>query len=296
MAKKAGEEVKSLVPDDFMAELNKASGVEAPVPDADTKPEPKDEKPAPDAKPDADEDVPDATEEKPEGGEVTPVSDELFERAIRAGMTRKDADAVKDPEALERIVGNLERSKTAEKPKEGDASKGQGEDGDLASKVPDLDPVEYDEKVVSTFKAMKDALISMQKTISELRKNGSPEASMIDKKIADLGREWSDVFGKDGKGKADLEEAIKFVTKLNPGLAPDKIFDRALRAAFSDKVSTLEKAKLSAAAAKRAERAIDRPRNINGKFAPGEAGAPKMTDAEAEASAIAEINAMAAGR
>ena len=117
--------------------------------------------------------------EAPEPEEPEPrdeIDESLLERAVRAGMTMKEARDFGSPETLESVVGRLERSAKSETgaPDGGDGENGgkpdAGGDGDV--EIPDLDPEEWDEKLVGALKAMKAKIALQDAEIRRLRSAG----------------------------------------------------------------------------------------------------------------------------
>ncbi len=138
-------------------------------------------KPAPAPEPDEGEakEVKAKKDEKPEpepqAEEPKEIDESLLERAVRAGLSMKEARGFGDPEVLLSVLGKLE-SKAAEdtgKPKGGDKPDGdKPDDGEEEIEIPDLDPNEWDEKLVGAFKALKDLAKRQAREIRELRSAG----------------------------------------------------------------------------------------------------------------------------
>ena len=121
---------------------------------------------ADDGKPDGDGE---ADGEEAEAKNEDVITDEHLERAVKAGFTMADARKFGSAELLESTISRLEeaRKDTADN---GDDDDGEAEDP-LAD-IPDLDPEDYDEKIVAGFKAMKEMIRSQYTKIQELRKGG----------------------------------------------------------------------------------------------------------------------------
>jgi len=248
------------------------------------------------SEPDDDPDEDTETEaDEPETDDAQAVSEEVIERAVRAGMTLKDANAIKDADALIRIVEVMEKSKEASKTEEGDASEAESEEEDLLAKIPDLNPEEYEEGVVNMFKNMKEVLAAQQKAIkdqnvliADLRKSVSPEEDFVGKKIAALDKEFSHIFPKgDTKNKAKLDSYVKALAGVEKELSPDEVFEKALHAAFDKEISQAKSKKLAAVAKKRSAQAIERPRSLTGKFTSDSIG--PVTEDEATYNAVKEL-------
>lgn len=114
--------------------------------------------PAGEKKPGEGEKVEKVVEAKPD------ITDDHLERAVKAGMTIAMAKTFQNAEALEGVVTMLE----AQGKEEGDGvSVDVGSVESLLAQIPDLDPADYDENVVSGFKAMKALIISQQAAIAD---------------------------------------------------------------------------------------------------------------------------------
>lgn len=136
-------------------------------------------------------------------GKPGAITDEHIERAVKAGMTIADARSFQNAEVLERFCARLEEKKavaSAEK-KDGDDV---GKVEDPLSAIPDLDPAEYDEKVVNGFKAMKDLIRSQQQVIGELKSEGeSRNGAWFENQIAALGEGFAGAVGAGDRSKLD---------------------------------------------------------------------------------------------
>ncbi len=120
----------------------------------------------------SDEDDSDEEGEPAGGDDPEPIPDALIERAIKAGFSLSEARKYADADLLTTVC---ERIEATTRPDSGDGRGNSdaradtaGGDDPLAA-IPDLDPEEYDEQIVSGFKAMKDLIRSQQDTIKGLR-------------------------------------------------------------------------------------------------------------------------------
>jgi len=96
---------------------------------------------------------PDTTEAVPEDA----ISDEVFDRAIRAGFTRKEIKQCPDDAFLSAMCARIEGS-GGESGSQSDAANVDGGEpsiDDMLSEIPDLDPDEVEESIVNAFKDMK---------------------------------------------------------------------------------------------------------------------------------------------
>lgn len=116
---------------------------------------------------------------------VAVIPDDLIERAIKAGMGMAEARQYPNAGLLSIALGRMEASaKNADAPADSQAgvSGEPAKDDDLLGGVPDLDPDEYDEKIVAGFKALKDIIRQQHETIKEMRGGQSSDwfASQVD--------------------------------------------------------------------------------------------------------------------
>lgn len=139
---------------------------------------------------DGDEDEVDGDDEEGDGdGEQAPVDDDLLERAIRAGMSMKEAKAVSDKDALASIVGRLESKEKADgKPSDKAPS--------LLDELPDLGSDKFEGYPAEIIGALK----SQQEVIRKL--HTALEASVSKKTSAEAPAN----NGKDNNGKDQARE------------------------------------------------------------------------------------------
>ena len=132
------------------------------------------------------------------------ITDDNIERAVKAGMSIADARTFKDAGALERMCVMLE-SKSSKEEEGAREKSGEGEEGiDPLAAIPDLDPEQYDEKVVAGFKALKDIVRSQSQTIAGLVSGkGNEDASWFEGKVNALGDEFQAVLGKGSTSSLD---------------------------------------------------------------------------------------------
>jgi len=151
-----------------------------------------------------------APEAKGEQGESggSEVTDEQVERAVRAGMTVADAKSFTDAQVLGRFVSMLEQ-KAGGVAEAGEASASTGEETDdgldaMLKKIPDLDPDEYEEEIVSVVKGLKEMLKQQQGVINSLTKQGvAAEGSWLDSQVALLGEDYVKALGQGPQAKLD---------------------------------------------------------------------------------------------
>lgn len=98
------------------------------------------------------------------------VADEHLERAVKAGLTMAEARQYTSASHLAAMVSRLETAGKKADPEGGEGEgKPDGDGEDPLAAIPDLDPEEYDEKIVNGFKALKDFARQQQETIRALR-------------------------------------------------------------------------------------------------------------------------------
>ena len=131
------------------------------------------------------------------------ITDEHLERAVKVGFTMAEARKFGSAELLESTVSRLEEAQKA-KTNDGE-NDGEGEDP-LAA-IPDLDPEEFDEKIVESFKAMKDIIRAQHETIEGLQKAEPSTADWFDGQRGSLDKpvakavlanpeKWDEIRGK----------------------------------------------------------------------------------------------------
>ena len=200
---------------DIAAEIDesakKAEGKEDPEPQEEVEEEQEEQK----------EEPPKGDEKK---DEPPAVSDELRERAVRAGLSMKEVEKINDPELLEDIVKRISPPK-----KEEAKAKDEGGDetpSDIA--LPDIKLNEWDEDVGPVLKQYNDVIDKQQKTIKEL----SARIDGVDAEGKKIARQtWLDAqYGGLGDGYKD---------SLGVGQTPTAA-QAANRKAVEDKFSLLQ--------------------------------------------------------
>ena len=240
----------------------------------------------------------DGDEEDASGDEAPAVDEALLERAVRAGLSIKDARAFPTAETLTNVVSVLEKSassskaeaseRDAEEAAKAAAEKEKAEREAILAGIPDLDPEEYSEELVGSYKGLKDLVVTQMDAISDLKKqiaeqatkSAVPKGTWIDGEVARLGKDYVDTFGEgdsstlqDGPEKAARERLRKYVEFVQADveasgtkLSRADVFAQALSAAFGDKVKSVKAAAVKAAAGKRSRKALNQPTDTSGKF------------------------------
>jgi hypothetical protein len=226
------------------------------------------------------------TEEDPAGGEgpgADAVTDELLERAVKAGLPLSEARKFPNASMLGSICDRLEGLNKADAGKGGGegATAGADEAGDPLAEIPDLDPNEYDEEIVKGFKAMKGIIRQQQDTIKGLRSPGKNDGeSWFDSKVSGLGEAVGKAIKQAPEKMSALKEKFDVLfagyKAANMSVDKDTIFEQATAIVLGD-------VKAQASDAARA----DRLRNREGQFIsrPGGAGAKPRADAFEETAA-----------
>jgi hypothetical protein len=201
------------------------------------------------------------------------VTDDLVERAVKAGMSIADAKEFQKADALERVCAVLEKRGPAGG-EAGDKKDEKTEDDPFAS-IPDLDPNEYDEKVVAGFKAMKDIIRKQHEALADMRKTGETRESVsfLDSQIATLGKAYTEAVGAAGvkldpaspQAKARVELEGKF-NVLSAGykaagqdVPKETVFKEAVSLVLGEVKSKADADEKDAALKKRDALKINRP-------------------------------------
>lgn len=251
----------------------------------------------------------DPTEEKPAPQEEPPSLDEgVIERAVRAGLPLADAREFRSTPALERVVERLEASSKLKA--DADLTKEQpADDDDPASKIPDLDPEEYEAKLVDAFKAVKGLVARQHAVLKDLRGQmakaaSEPKRAWLDNEIERLGQKYVDVFGDGDPGaltgsqrgaREKLRRHVEFAESEakadGRSITKAQAFASALESAFGKKVSEVNGAAAAEAAAQRAKRAVTRPRDTTGRFATDGDRIGPVSERDREADALLAVKA-----
>ena len=164
--------------------------------------------------------------------EAAEISDDLVERAVRAGISMKDAREFKTPEVLARMCERFEVKPVEENVEADEQEKGID---DILSTVPELDPDVYDEKIVATVKVLKDIARNQDALITKLRNEGNARGETpIDSRLDALGKPYADAAPAGSEARTALEAKFKV---LQAGY-------KAAKADISDEVAFGEAAKI----------------------------------------------------
>lgn len=158
-----------------------------------------------------------AAGEGTESKEVVPltISDYAVEQAVRAGFSIADAKSFGSEEALLRVANIAQQAAAGV---EGVGTTKEGDDGetesldDLISKIPDLDPEEFQPETVAMFDALKGIIKQQQDSIREIHEqqavaeNARYETSArevevwFDSEVESLGKDFAEALGEGGYG------------------------------------------------------------------------------------------------
>ena len=176
------------------------------------------------------------------GDDPEAITDEMLERAIKSGMTMAEARQYTDAKLLGQMCDRLNKQSGQGDNADNDgAGDSDNSADDLLSTIPDLDPDEYDEKVVEGFKALKKIVGQQAATISELKgANTAGRQSWFDGKAANLG----DAFDKEFKQHPEKRDALQDQYEVlkagyeasGKDIDPDTVFQQAVTITLGDVV------------------------------------------------------------
>jgi hypothetical protein len=159
------------------------------------------------------------------------VTDDLIERAVKAGLSLKDAQSITDPELLTRVVERIESTqKAADEKLPAGEKKEDAQDDDASDPldgIPDLDPEEYDEKIVAGFKAMKDIIKLQRQELSAMKTRSGGDGDAITKQLQKLGQDYADAAPAGSGERAELEKKLR-VLKAGYKAAGEEIAENDL--------------------------------------------------------------------
>lgn len=210
---------------------------------------------------------------KTEEGAPAGIPDDLIERAIHAGIPMKDVREIKNPEILGRMCEKLESAvKPADERKPGSDEKQDEGGDDPLDGVPDLDPEEYDEKIVAGFKAMKDIIRKQQAVIAKLGDGAARrEESTIDTRLNGLGKAFADAAPAGSEKRAELEKKINILKAgykaAGEDVEEDAVFQEAVKIVLGDVEDSEADARKAAALDKRRKLHLNRPSGSSFKAA-----------------------------
>jgi len=210
-------------------------------------------------------------------------SDDLMEKASKYGFSPEDVKSFGKPEALTAAIATIEK-KLADV---GERQKNETTDTDTTEKdaaallkeIEDLNTEEFDEKLAKTINTMKQNLVGLVETNKQLmedrqRRDYEQTLTQIDGLFDGLGDTYADLFGKDKPSKlADNSPERKNVSKVlgyfdslqqlakqdGESLSEKELLERAMLAAFPEKVKTIARKEIESKVKKRSDSKIPRP-------------------------------------
>jgi hypothetical protein len=270
------EEATAILPSEMETSIANAvdASIAAKVDKADEEPKPvvpKEPKlPAPKAdepKPKPKEDVSPVAEDEgeiegdPNDGKPEPLTDELLERAVKAGMSMKNARKFPDAESLTEalaVLGGDEGSGESDEVKP-TGEKKSAIDAALDA-IPDLDPEEYDESLVGSIKSLKELVRQQSKQIEALSQSKS--GTWMEEQINTLGDVAKTVRDNPDKKSALLKKFAVLkagYNATNESVPEEEIFQEAAEMTLGDELSKAADRGKSSAAQKRSAQRIARP-------------------------------------
>lgn len=201
----------------------------------------------------------DGEPEKPAAKSEIP--DELLERAVKAGMSMKNARKFPDAESLSEaitLLGGSEGSGDGLGAEEGGEKKSAIDEA--LEQIPDLDPEEYDESLVNTVKSLKDIVRTQAQQLEALSQ--SKAGTWIEDQINTLGDVANTVRSDPGKKGALLKkfEVLKAGYRaVNDSISDEAVFQEAANSVLSDDLSKNREQAKADAAKKRSGQRVSRP-------------------------------------
>ena len=202
------------------------------------------------------EESPEEPEGEEDASEAEAQVDELLTRAVRSGISLKDARTIvaQDADALERQIQLLEKvsqpaEKVGEETEEADVGETASAEDDPLTGIPDLDPEVYDENIVSGFQAMKSVIRKQGETINKQgetikRLSSGGEKSWFNQQVESLG-----VKNLDAAKRTELNEQFD-VLKAGYAAKGQKVddivvFQKATKFTLGDEIKAAVSAKKS---------------------------------------------------
>lgn len=191
------------------------------------------------------------------------IGDSLLERAIKAGMSMAEARQYPNAGLLTIALGRMESSA---KKAEGSADSQNGvkketavAEEDLLGGVPDLDPDEYDEKIVAGFKAMKDIIRKQHETIKEMR--GGQSADWFASQVAGLGAGVAETLTPEKRDALKTKFDVLTAGYKAAGHDVDRgnVFREAASLTISEEIASASSTEKNAKLERRAGQHIARP-------------------------------------
>jgi hypothetical protein len=230
---------------------------------------------------DGDEDSADHKDGQDDDDKKSAISAELVQRAIRLGFDQDELSGFKSDATLSRVLDAMEsRASGNQSAQDGNTDSGKQDDDTFNLELGDDYTDDFKDKMqkmnefyASKLKSVRDELSTARQELNRIQ--GMEYVREFDASIKSLGDDWQDVFGKgsgqklDPKGsqyknrvKLDEEMSIIALGRKQMGKPPlnkAELFQRALQSAFSDKIKSMETAKMQKALKDRSRRSASRP-------------------------------------
>jgi len=201
------------------------------------------------------------SDDKKTDGDDNPISEELVERAIRAGMKLSEINKIRDEDTISHVCEMLEsKSSSGDADDKQDASdETQDDAGDIDFDAITLDPEEYDEGLVSAFDAMKDLIKKQSAKIGELTKTN--DSGWFDSKVDSL-----NVDVEAGK-RETLQKKFNVLEggyrSAGEQVSRDDVFKEAASLVLADELKAASEKSDKADLASRDKLKVNRPTNHN---------------------------------
>jgi hypothetical protein len=232
---------------------------------------------------DGDDDSADNKDGQDDDDKKSAISAELVQRAIRLGFDQDELSGFKSDATLSRVLDAMEsRASGNQSTQDGNTDAGKQDDDTFKLELGDDYTDDFKDKMqkmnefyASKLKSVRDELSTARQELNRIQ--GMEYVREFDASIKSLGDDWQDVFGKgsgqklDPKGsqyknrvKLDEEMSIIALGRKQMGKPPlnkAELFQRALQSAFSDKIKSIETAKMQKALKDRSRRSASRPTN-----------------------------------
>ena len=241
---------------------------------------------------------PEEADDKNSRAETDTVDPELIAKAEELGLSQKEIETFKNPEALTSAIKFLE----------GKLAKADGQSKETVEKntedalamlksMEDFNTEEYDEKMAKALNLMKSNLVSLvetnQKLLAESQNRQTQEVlGTIDKMFGELGDTYQDLFGKEAptkyaQGSSERQNINKVLgyydmiaeraSQDGEKLSEKETLERAILVAFPDKIKSITRQELETKVKKRSDMKISRALSSKDKteMKPGVAKARK---------------------
>jgi len=199
--------------------------------------------------------------ESEQSGEIT---DEQLERAVQAGVSIAVARTIKDAKALDDVIALVAPKK------EGSENVEELAETDLFAAIPELDPEEYDEKIVKAVEVLKEIITAQQGAIKGFQAQSvTQRGDWFQSQVTGLGEDVATVL------KDKPEMLVELKTKFDIFEAGHKagggevdrgaVFKEAVAVVLSDVQGDVWKAAKTAKLAKRSTQRTSRPDGAAGR-------------------------------